>query len=192
MSSVEKGPDPQMFANEDSGNQSLQSEAEPERDGRSKGGTSLKDRMNARQSELESRTTEIFPVPRYDEVMAVELKAIAWEKTEEIVQRHSRQTNRQMLNSAADEIVVATVAFHEIKDDAIELIEDVSRWSEVAKSFLGFDPPQAPYATRERICLLALCSDQGVMALNGPYRRWLGGANTGISGEVRRDFNSTR
>jgi hypothetical protein len=44
----------------------------------------------------------------------------------------------------------------------------------------------------ERIALLTLCSDQGVMALNGQYRRWLGGANVGISEEVRRDFSTTR
>jgi hypothetical protein len=155
-------------------------------------GTSLKERMRRRQQELANRKTEMFPVPRYEEFIAVELKAIDWERSEKIFEKHQRTAKRMMLNSAADEIVAATVAFWEVFEDReAEMIEDAHRWSEVCERFLEVELPEAPHATLERIALLTLCSDQGVMALNAPYRRWLGGANVGISEEVRRDFNST-
>jgi hypothetical protein len=163
-------------------------ETEPE----SAQGTSLKARMQRRQQELAARTTELFPVPRYEEFIAVELKAIAWERSEKIFEAHQRTARRMMLNSAADEIVAATVAFHELFDDREpELIEDAYRWSDVCSRFLEVDLPPAPHTTLERIALLTLCSDQGVMGLNAQYRRWLGGANVGISEEVRRDFSTT-
>lgn len=155
-------------------------------------GSSLKARMHDRQEELAKRTTELFPVPRYDEIIAVELKAIPWERSEKILERHQRQAKRMMLNSSADELVAATVGFWEIKEDgSTEEITDVSRWSEVCEHVLEVDLPNSPPATLERVGLLTLCSDQGVMALNGQYRRWLGGANVGIGEEVGRDFSST-
>jgi hypothetical protein len=154
---------------------------------------SLKERMARRRDELASRTTELFPVPRYDELLAVELRAIPWEDSEHFAERHQRAAKRMLLNTAADEIVSATIAFHEIKEDGTtEVITDAERWSDVCSRLLDQELPPAPPSTQERISLLTLCTDQGVITLNAVYRRWLGGANTGIGEEVKRDFNSTR
>jgi hypothetical protein len=159
---------------------------------RSTPASSLKGRMEARAAELANRKTEVFPIPRYDSVIAVELKAISWEKTQEIIERHSRVGTRQTLNASADEIVFSTVAFHELKPDgSLELVEDVHSWSEVTQALLGISPPEGPYNTRERVCMLSLVSDQGVMALSAQFRQWLGGVSSGISEAVRQDFSTT-
>jgi hypothetical protein len=153
---------------------------------RSTPASSLKGRMEARAAELANRKTEVFPIPRYDSVIAVELK------TQEIIERHSRVGTRQTLNASADEIVFSTVAFHELKPDgSLELVEDVHSWSEVTQALLGISPPEGPYNTRERVCMLSLVSDQGVMALSAQFRQWLGGVSSGISEAVRQDFSTT-
>jgi hypothetical protein len=154
--------------------------------------SSLKARMKARQAELQDRTTEIFPVPLFDAILAVELKAVEWEETEQALEKHLRRPQRMMLLTAADEVVAATVAFYEIgEDDSLELIEDAEAWSDIATAYLDEDFTAMPPATLERVALISLISEQGVMALSGQYRQWLGGANVGISKAVRRDFKTT-
>jgi hypothetical protein len=153
------------------------------------GGTSLRARMEARRDELANRKTEIFAIPRYEKFIGVELKAVPWEKTQSILEKNQ---HRAMTNTAAEEIVSATVNFYEITEDGqLELIEDVRRWIDIGVKFLGIDPPDAPPLTQDRIAMIALCSDQGIMSLSGEFRQWLGGANVGLSRELASNFQPT-
>ena len=146
---------------------------------------SLRARMRARAEELEARTTEIFPVPLWDAVLAVELKVISWAKTEEIIEKHQRVTS-QMLSTAAAEILAATVGFWEIKEEGeLERIEDATTWRQIANDLAG---KMISENVPDRVAVIAVASDQGAIALNALYRQWLGGANVGISDQVRRDF----
>lgn len=152
---------------------------------------SLRDRMQRRTQELAERTTELFPVPRYDNFVAVELKYISWGVSQKAIEANSRVPEQQMQNTAAEEIVKATVAFYEILEEPNEqgehfdLITDASTWKELAVKLGGV---RLPEVAGDRVALVALCSDQGVIALNGLFRRWLGGADTGLRSQVMRDF----
>ncbi len=152
--------------------------------------SSLKERMRRRAEEIAERTSDCFPVPLFDSILAVEMRVVPWAKTEQFIERNSSVPSRVTLNTALDEIVEATAGFREITEEGEvgEPVSDAHDWHDIATKFAG---KTLPDGAGPRVAVLSVCGDQGAMALSALYRRWLGGADTGLRAvrrEVEADF----
>lgn len=154
---------------------------------------SFKERLHARHEELAKQTTELFAVPRYEDVVMVELRVIKAQESEEITRRLTRggRIDINMTTQQAQEIVEATVGFHAVLDyddegrAIVEPVEDAS-WKSIAEGLVDL-----PAEAGQRPAMVALCGSVNVQTLWGMWRAWLMGKDVGIRQEVVRDFTRT-
>lgn len=151
---------------------------------------SLQERMRARRKEIDNHKTEMFSVPGYEETVEVELSVLDFQQMDKITQRHERQRDPgiQKLYVAAEHLLAATVAFHEVlPDGGTDPCEGVS-WLSLAllaNPDLSRDLPQ-------RAALIDLVGTTQTMFLWGEWMTWIRSQRAQSDTQVSRDFGTTR
>lgn len=157
---------------------------------------SLRSRMRARTQELEQQRTEIFPVPGYAELLAVELMPLGWERMQKIRERIAEMRDpsitpaMKQLYVAADELIAATVKFYEINDDGGRReIDDT--WKSLAEAGIE-NFPQDASARQAVLALINKPSAPLLMPFYHQWGEWMTSERVSITDEVGRDFETTR
>jgi hypothetical protein len=153
---------------------------------------SLEARMQERQEKLAHLSTEIFPVPRWEDMLAVELRLVGWKRLNAIIDKHEnvRDTGSQRLYVAVDQLVLATVGFHEVKPgvDGDELTpKEDATWVKLARAA----NPKLPDSITPRQALIALVGDTQAIFLWNEWLGWARGARPKVDDQLERDFDRT-
>jgi hypothetical protein len=152
-------------------------------------GPSLAERMREQSELIASQRSTVFPVPGYQSMLAVELRALSVEATGRIGDRHKKvqQESMRTLLSGCDIILAATEKFYEISTNGHkrELDEGIS-WQSLAVQVRGVSPELSP-----RACLLALLTDVNVLLLIQLWDEWMASEKQKIDEVMVEDFAST-
>jgi hypothetical protein len=147
--------------------------------------SSLAGRMERRRSQVEQSHTEKFPVPGWDDIVVVELRPLGWKLMRSIGEKHKRirDTATQELYTISDQLIRATVGFHEVVGEKTQ--PTTHTWQTLAAAGLGqeFDTP--------RKALLALIRDSLVPDLWQEWRDWQKAIGREAEEEVVEDFATT-
>lgn len=151
------------------------------------GASSLSTRMKARSEELERQVSEVFEIPGWEDVLAVELNMVGWKKLRVIGQRNRKVKDlpTQELYVAIDQLITATDGFFEVFGDERKSINDT--WVSLARR----TGKPLPDNLTPRQAVLALVGDTRVMALYNSWQEWLQGERREVDEEVVRDFERT-
>lgn len=147
---------------------------------------SLAERMAAKRDRKERQQTEIFPVPGWGEMLAVELRALGTKKQDRLGSQHEAHPdpNERVQLTMADHIVNATVKFYEVnaEGDRREL-EPTFSWLTAAK---GPYPDMDP-STTSRSALRLLIEDH-LKWLWAAWQQWMQNRGAETDQELQRDF----
>lgn len=148
---------------------------------------SLQDRMQERRSSLEQITTEVFDVPRWSDILAVELKYLGYKTMRSIAQKHQRVKDPTVseMRVAADHLLRATVGFYEVKGEKKVPAEGMT-WLSLARSVIKLPEDASP-----RVALVGLVGDTQTVFLWQEWQEWMKGERVRIDTEVGRDFQTT-
>lgn len=149
---------------------------------------SLAARMKRRGAELENQRTEIFPLPGWDEILAVELRVLGYEESRKIGRKLTRMRDEtlQELYSFIDQIVAATEGFYEIDGDRRTPIDKT--WMDLARAAAAHKLPED---LTPRRAVLSLLGDRRVAYLFSDWEEWMKGERQEVDEEVMRDFGTT-
>lgn len=149
---------------------------------------SLAQRMEARAGELERTVSAIFPIPTWEDILAVELRLVGWEALRRIVTKHDRHRVEAIkeLYTAADQILLGTEAFYEVKEDGRERIE--SSWVDLARA----TGRKLPAELTPRQALIALVGDTNVAILWRDWQEWMTTRRPEVDEELAQDFGTTQ
>jgi hypothetical protein len=151
-------------------------------------GPSLSARMDRRAEELQQQTSERFPIPGYEGIVEVELRAIG-HKVESAVHhrlKRVRDTALRELYAMADTLIVATVGFHEIRPDGSSRPID-DDWIRLAKR-----RADCPDTVTPRQALLFLATDKRLKYLFVDWQQWAALTNEAdVVEELVEDFVTT-
>lgn len=147
----------------------------------------LAERMRRRAQELANQHSEVFPVPGYASMLAVELRALSLEATSRISQRHDRVRDpaTQTLYIAADIILSATEGFFQVDRDGVQTPVDHT-WSTLAASVKQTAADASP-----RQALIALLGGIHVGMLAREWDAWMAAERDESDEELVRDFGRT-
>jgi hypothetical protein len=155
-----------------------------------KSSRSLAARMNAKRKRREQQTTEIFPVPGWEEMLAVELKVVGSSTQDRIAEFHESVPNQseRLARTMADHIVHATVGFYEVDDEGERHeLEPTFSWVTAAKG----PHPKLSADTQNRAALRLLVDDN-LKYLWAAWQKWMLSRGSQIDEELGRDFQATR
>lgn len=148
---------------------------------------SLEHRVAERRKHIEKRTSESFDVPGFEDVFRVELRVIGPKQQHAIAQKHEHcDEYQQILRTAADLLVVATVGFYAVDGDGqVQPAEDAS-WKRFAKAF----DPMLDQATLERpgggrVAIVRLLGEEATLVLAGKYKQWVGSRGAKVDKELQ-------
>lgn len=147
-------------------------------------------RMRRRATQLETQTTEVFPVPRFEDILGVEFRVMSWEALRKIGQRHQRVRNEalQELYIAADTVLAATEGFFQFgADEGQEPVEGQTWRSLAVATRDGLTEDVSP-----RQALIALLGDTNVVFLWNDYQEWLRATRPEVEEELKADFPTTK
>ena len=150
---------------------------------------SFEARMQERRRQRETRTTEMFEPPGFEDLFRVEMQVVGYKRLADIALRHQRQRDDGLrsLYIAADQIIAATVAFHLVKDDgSLDEIDDGS-WLGIAQRMY----PELDATTRPRVAVIRLLEGPGVLELNNDWYAWNTRGNVDVERELGLDFSET-
>jgi hypothetical protein len=153
------------------------------------GAGSLAARMKRRGQQLEDQRTEIFEIPGWEDILAVELRLLGYEESRRIGQRLVRSVRDETLRelySYADQIIAATERFYEIDGDRRTPVERT--WVQLARDGC---PAKLPEDLTARQAMIALVKDRRVATLFVRFEEWMQGERPQIDEEVVRDFGMT-
>jgi hypothetical protein len=150
---------------------------------------SLSSRMAQRQEELNANETERFPLPGWDDMLEVELRALGYRAIRKTMEDNSRirdEATRELC-SFADQLVKATVGFHEIPEGGgkSQPIED--DWVDLARR-----APNCP--TRNltpRVAVLFLVGEKRIHFLVQDWAKWAKTVRKDVDRAVMEDFEGT-
>lgn len=150
---------------------------------------SLASRMEHRAQEIESAVTEIFPIPMWEDILAVELSLVGWERLRKMVAKHNRQRNEAIreLYVAADQLLAATVAFYEVGEDNAQTPVEQT-WITLARAT---GKPLSDDLT-PRQAVIALMGDTNVLVLWKEWQDWQSSRRGETDEEVAKDFGTTQ
>lgn len=161
---------------------------EPEEGSSSREAGSLAERMEKRAGELERTVSAIFPLPTWEDILAVELRLVGWESLRRIVTKHERHRVEAIreLYVAADQILMSTEAFYEIKENDRERVE--TTWQDLARATgRKFGPDLT-----SRQALIALVGDTNVAILWRDWQEWMTTRRPEVDEEIAQDFGTTQ
>lgn len=148
---------------------------------------SLSERMQERAAELQREQTEKFDLPGWRDMLAVELKPLGFTTIRNLQRKNERERNettREVYNMA-DQIIAATVGFHEVDGSKETPIEDT--WVTLAKRL-----PDCPDgATPRQALLFLLDGDKWVHFLYIKWMEWASTVQPEVEKEVEQDFAQT-
>lgn len=149
-------------------------------------GESLSSRMAQRQESLSRQQTEKFPIPGWEDMLAVELRTVSTKAKQAVASRSAkiRNQNERNLYAAIDVIITATVAFWRVTDDGYEPLED--DWVGLAQRL-----PHPPDDLTPRRAFLFLLPDHRLDTFFYEYHQWSESVGGDIDQEVLRDFKKT-
>lgn len=149
---------------------------------------SLAERMQQRSTELERTVSAIFPIPTWEDILAVELRLVGWEALRRVVTKHERHRVDAIkeLYTAADQILLGTEAFYEIKDSDRERVE--TSWQDLARA----TGRHLPADLSPRQALIALVGDTNVAILWKDWQEWMATRRPEIDEDVAKDFGTTQ
>jgi len=155
------------------------------------GSGSLESRMRARRDEVEALVSEKFPLPRYEQMVAVELRFQGYERQRSMFERNKRQRSVALkeLYTACDQILAATLGFYELASaDDTEGRRTEHSWYSLAQGVLGekFNDESTP-----RQAMLALIGAEQVPTLWNDWQEWMSGQRMDVDREVETDFQKT-
>jgi hypothetical protein len=151
-------------------------------------GASLGDRMAARARELDDQATERIPLPGYVDMLELELRSLGWDTVRRVTSRHERRRDPAIrdLYTAADMLLAATVAFHEVGGVPLQ-----SGWVDLARNVR----PNLPEDVTPRQAVLSLLrADRttAVIDLWNEWSEWNNAARVTLGEELDEDFTTTR
>jgi hypothetical protein len=150
--------------------------------------SSLDARMQARSRELESRTSEFFPIPGFEDILVVELQMLGFERQRRIARKHERLRDQtlQELYTAADCLIDATVRFAEVVSEGhVRSIND--DWIELARR----TGKVLPQDVTPRKALIAFVGSFRIVGLWQEWSAWCSGRREAVDREVVSDFGGT-
>jgi len=144
---------------------------------------SLAARLRRRGEQLSHELTTIIPIPGWDDILSVELRALPYQTIRGIQKRNVRMPDEAVreLYNYADELVAATVAFYEDGEDGRRRL-DGETWSSLARA--AFD--DLPDDLRPRQAIIKLVGDTRLHFLAGTWVNWA--ESFDIEEETTRDF----
>jgi hypothetical protein len=150
---------------------------------------SLEERMDARAEELQKETTEVFRLPGWESILAVEMRRLGF-KTIRGMQRRLEKEERNKVTRElylmCDQILRATVALHEVlPDGTTRALRD--NWVQLAER-----RKDAPRDMTPRQALLFLVNDQRIFYLVNEWGSWSKSGQEAEDQEVMEDFEQTR
>lgn len=147
---------------------------------------SLSSRMARRQEALSQQQTEKFPLPGWEDMLAVELRTVSTKAKQAVASRNSkiRNENERQLFAAIDVIITATVAFWRVTPDGYEPLDD--DWVSLAQRL-----PHPPDGLTPRRAFLFLLPDHRLDTFFYEYHQWSESVGGDIDQEVVRDFEKT-
>lgn len=156
---------------------------------------SLAARVKARSEEIERTISEIFPIPAWEDILAVELRLVGWESLRRVVTKHERQRVEAMkeLYTAADQLLLGTSGFYEVLPDTQEGENRYRSAGDHSWTSLARDTGKAlPDSLTPRQALIALIGDTNVLVLWKDWQDWMSSRRGGVDTEVARDFGTTQ
>lgn len=152
-------------------------------------GPSLADRMRRRAETIATQRTVVLPVPGYQSMLGVTMRALSLEHTSRIATQNKkvRIEATRNLYIAADIVIAATEGFVEFKEDGTETeLGHEFTWQSLAQEVRDIEP-----RSTARQSMFALLGDIGVASLASDYDEWLGAEKVEMEEEVVEDFAST-
>jgi hypothetical protein len=148
---------------------------------------SLANRMAKRKDQLERDTTEWFPIPGYEGLLEVEMRALGFTKIREVQKRNEkvRDEGLQELYNLADQIAQATEGFRAIDNGQVEALPTES-WRTLARRL-----PDCPETPTTRQAILFLIGEKRIHFLVQDWSQWARTVRPDIEEEVVQDFGKT-
>lgn len=150
---------------------------------------SLASRVERRSQELQSRVSEVFPIPTWEDILAVELRLVGWEALRRIITKHERQRAEAIreLYVAVDQLLLGTVQFFEINPEDNSRQEVEQTWISLARA----TGKVLPDSLTPRQAVIALVGDTNALILWREWQEWMATRRGEVDGEVAEDFGST-
>lgn len=150
------------------------------------GGGALSERMAHRAKELEEQQTEWFPVPGWEDMIEVELKALGYRTIRASIERNKRirDVGLRELYSLCDQIAKATVSFREVDGEKTKPVDD--DWVKLARRL-----PDAPDEIDTRKAILFLVGEKRLHFLIEEWGNWARSVRHDVDREVAADFEAT-
>lgn len=150
-------------------------------------GNSLSARMDQRAEVLEQQVSEIFPIPGYENIIEVELRALGYKRIRQIQKRNEKVRDEVVreIYSIADQVIAATIGFYEVNPNGTRsAIED--DWVSLAKRRRG-----CPDAPTPRQALLFLVTDKRIHFFADDWGTWARSVRADVDEELAEDFATT-
>lgn len=150
---------------------------------------SFEARMQERRKQRESRTTEMFDPPGFEDLFKVEMQVLGYKRLADLTSKHARVRDESMrtLYIAADQVLAATAAFHKIMDDGTLQEAEGCSWMVMAQAF----DPTLDATVRPRAALIRLLGGTGVLELNNDWYMWNSRGNVEVDKGLAADFQPT-
>lgn len=148
----------------------------------------LSARMERRATQLDHQTSDWFPVPGWEDMLEVELRALGYRTIRKTISRNERIRAEDVreLYSLCDQILKATIGFREVLDDGTTSpLQDT--WQSLAIRAYG----TAARDLEPRQALLKLVGEQRIHFLVEEWGRWAKAVRRDNDEEVERDFVAT-
>ena len=158
---------------------------------------SLAERIRQRREEIESRRTNLFPIPGYGDMLAVELQVIPYQTVRKIgqqVERNNRSLDQPTLElyTAAEQLMAATVGFWVLQDTGQYQRDYEATWESMA--YLA--NPQLTQDLYTRACLIDFLSTgfdntSQVVLLCSEWLQWMREGRADTESQLKPDFSPT-
>jgi hypothetical protein len=92
-------------------------------------------RMKLRREQLQKQHSKVFDIPGWEGILAVELEVMDYQTSRKISRRHEKQRDPaiQELYTAAEQLIQATVRFHEVDAQTGKLKDTDGTWKTFAQ-----------------------------------------------------------
>lgn len=151
---------------------------------------SLRARMAEHTESVTRRHTKVWPVPGWEDRVAVELRMLTYRETRMIYKRLERERDEitSELYGVADQIILATEGFHLVDEHGETEPINGATWMDVARSIPDANLPED---LTPRQALLAVVPDTALNWFYVEYSRWQRAGGREVGEEVMRDFKMT-
>jgi hypothetical protein len=149
---------------------------------------SLAGRMASRQEELAKNSTEVFPLPGWEDMLGVELRVLSYSAIRKIGQRNEkiRDEVQQEMYNIVDQLITATEGFVEINGETGDQSSIEESWVTLANKL-----PNAPDDITPRQAVLFLVGDKRIHFLAADWMEWSRASAHDLDKEVGSDFDLT-